>query len=71
MHSLSGLNHLLAMIAVGIWSMQLSSHLDKGAIGLLPVIYVLAIALLHTSGIRLGLFWCITSGVINGCAMRA
>lgn len=41
-HPLNGLDHLLAMIAVGVWSMQLSSHMGKRAIWLMPVIFVLA-----------------------------
>lgn len=41
MHPLSGLDHLLAMITVGIWSMQLSNQLDKRALWLLPAIFVL------------------------------
>ncbi len=45
LHPLNGLDHLLAMIAVGIWSMQLSNDLDKRAIWLMPFIFVVVMGL--------------------------
>ena len=45
LHPLSGLDHLLAMIAVGMWSMQLSKHLDKHVVWLMPVIFVMTMGL--------------------------
>jgi len=45
LHPLSGLDHLLAMIAVGMWSMQLSKHLDKHVVWLMPIIFVTAMGL--------------------------
>jgi len=44
-HPLSGLDHLLAMIAVGIWSMQISLKKEKFAIWLMPAIFVIAMGL--------------------------
>ena len=44
-HSLSGLDHLLAMITVGIWSMQMSLHSDKRVIWLMPLIFVMVMGL--------------------------
>lgn len=45
LHPLSGLDHLLAMIAVGMWSMRLSKHLDKHVVWLMPFIFVMAMGL--------------------------
>lgn len=44
-HPLSGLDHLLAMITVGIWSMQMSLHRDKRVIWLMPMIFVMVMGL--------------------------
>lgn len=45
LHPLSGLDHVLAMIAVGMWSMQLSRHLDKHVVWLMPIFFVLAMGI--------------------------
>ena len=44
-HPLSGLDHLLAMIAVGIWSMQMTVHTNKRAMWLMPAIFVMVMGL--------------------------
>ena len=44
-HPLSGLDHLLAMITVGIWSMQMSLHANKRVIWLMPMIFVMVMGL--------------------------
>jgi urease accessory protein len=56
MHPISGLDHILAMIAVGLWAVQLASSGSKRAVWLVPLSFVSMMVIggiLGISGIEL------------------
>jgi urease accessory protein len=48
MHPLTGLDHMLAMVAVGLWSAQLGGR----ALGLVPMAFVAAMAMGSVAGFQ-------------------
>lgn len=57
LHPLSGLDHILTMIAVGLWSVQMSKKCHRQLVWLLPLIFVAAMGLGGWLGTVLLPFW--------------
>ncbi|HEX6958716.1 MAG TPA: HupE/UreJ family protein [Ferrovibrio sp.] len=64
-HPFSGFDHLLAMIAVGLWALQLSARGERRALWLLPLAFVLPMA----AGFALGFVGLALPGVELGIAV--